>query len=551
MDNYNFQNETIVDYLPNKVDLSQQILLSSDIKERRTIEINPPNSNVIGISSTSASNVSQFKIQSETEFIDLQNWNLSFQVTNVVIPAPAGSTVNVVQLDGRYACIERVSCVCAGQEVATINNNFAKHRNAKYMNEAFVQNYLSDGMLLNPGNAKLKSVLTDSRIPTSATFYGDLVNNNPANMITGATAPGANNIDVNGVKTASRTANNAGFGAFTTDLADCGTQQVTIPMSELVSLFEIDRYFPLFLLNGGFTINIYWSSPTQAFFTDAGVFTPYAAAPAAGGVATSASFVPTPITSYEIKNIKMVCDLITPSETLINSYKMAANSDEGFNLIYQDFQVNSSPTVTYNGNGNIQYQVNLSSSSLTSVLIYFQSNTVANASNGWSNSHFPYLGVKNHSIQLNNKYYPSVALNTPQEMALYSARGKAVLGNQLSNFVCFNPYVYGWAETSVTQIIPGSSTTAGATSDYATSATAFLIYHGLEKVFGEGNSVIKNGLDLKNGTSQITIKYDEDRSRVGSSSLIGACPNNQYTSYALCTFQRLFSIRNGQLEIIG
>jgi hypothetical protein len=76
MESYNYQNETVIDYLPNKVDLNEQLAISSDIKNRRYVEIYPPNQSLSNISSTSMNNVSVFKISSPSEWMDCMNANI-------------------------------------------------------------------------------------------------------------------------------------------------------------------------------------------------------------------------------------------------------------------------------------------------------------------------------------------------------------------------------------------------------------------------------------------------------------------------------------------
>ena len=520
MENYNFQNETVIDMIPMQANLDEQLMLSSDIRGRRTIEINPPQ-NTMTISGTSMNNVVQFKIQSASEWLDFMNSNLVYTVSNVA--GASGTVQNLTMLDGRYACINRVSVSSGGVELQVSNDNFNRHRNSKYLNECFKTNYESDARILNSGNAKLCPVISSSTVLGATAFYGalesDCANFCTANGETGHT-------DALGAILPAYAGSTGSFGCFNSFISDKSYQQVSIPLSEICSLASIQKYFPLYLLNDGLQVNIYFSSPQNAFFSD-------------NGNGTTGGFVPSTLTSYKLSNIKMVVDLITASDSLNNSYKMKAMSAEGINLVYDDFQVVSAGQKVFSGLGNQQFQVNVSTTSLKSALIYFSAN-VDNAQNAWGNSHFPYLGVQGVYINCNNTNYPSVPLNTPLEIMLYNNRSKNVVGNQLSQFLANLPAVFGASEQpTATQVV--------------SSTTAFFVFFNFEKVLGE-NNMIRNGLDLKSGTSQITVHWNEDPARDGalSNNLDGALGSTGiYTPYILAEFQRLFSIRNGQLEVIG
>ena len=526
MESYDYQTSTVLDYLPNKIDLSEQLLLSSDIKERRYNEFIPINSQQVkGISSTSMSFVTQFKISSQSEWLDFQSCNLSYAVGNVVVPA--GSSCNTVVMDGKYACINRITASINGQEIGVGNNDLNKHQNIKYLNESFTSNYLSDAVTSNGGNVKLQSVLTSSLPPVSDLFYESL-NQSPYNMVVSTNT--ANLEDATGVLVPAGVAVQASYGYKSLAYPNKLTQGVTIPMSELLSVFAIDKYFPLFLVPE-MLINIYWASPVSTFWSDCGVYS-----------TILASYLSTPLTSYDISNIKITGDLLQCSEALNNSYRVKAMSNEGINLVFDDILVKSGGSTKYNGSQNVNMQVNLSTSSLKSVLFYIQSNK-STQQNAFSNSHCPYLGLSNFWINLNNKQYPQIALNSTYDIASYNLKNKGVNGNQLSNFVSSNPFVYQASEVTPT----------GATTDIVPSVTTFSIYSNFEKIINENPQIIKNGVDLKTGNCTINLNWNENND-VNASDMRTAIlgdSSGQYTPYVQCCYQRLLQLKDGMVNILG
>ena len=534
MESYNYQNETVIDYLPNKVDLNEQLAISSDIKNRRYVEIYPPNQSLSNISSTSMNNVSVFKISSPSEWMDCMNANIVCTVNGVGLPT--GAVGNAILLDGKYSLINRVQCTVGGVEVCPANSQFSTHRNAKYLNEAFVENYLNDATLLNGGNAKLASVLKNSSLPTGKTLYGDL-NASPFNMLDGTAASTATNStavskDAYGVITVKNgTALPAGFGYQNQYIKNTSSQTVTIPLGDLVSLFGIDKYFPLFAV-GEVVLTISWNSPVLAFWSDSCTLD------AAGAYSAVA-----PLSSYALSDIKLTCDLLTCSDALNNAYKMKALSEEGINIVFDDWIVGTSNPFSFTPGSARQMKVELSTSSLKSILFYIQGQN-ENNQNAWSNSHFPYLGIQSFQCMVNNVNYPANPLSNCTDIVLYNNRGRGVINNQLAQFVANNPYVLGRAECQV----------AGSVNDPATAVTSFMIYNNFERILNENPQLLKNGVDLKSGTSSVTIKWNENNDAANQSNIVkGALgsANGQYSAYALCTYQRLFQIARGKVDIIG
>ena len=560
MENYDYQSETVVNYLPNKANLDEELLLSADIKGRRYVELFPNSSSEVkGINSAAMNNVSVFKITSASEWLDLMNANLIFNVSNVQLPA---GSKNVIVPDGRYAFIQRITCSINGVEVQSNIQDFNKHRNAKYLNEAFISNYTSDSLMLNPGNSKLSYILA-SGIPTGQNHYRYL-GASSQNMIDNAASNSSGGCyDACGVNTYTASAKTNNFGYRYMGITDQTTQTFTIPLSELINLFAIEKYFPLLLCNDGILINIYWASPTTAFFSDLGTYTA-GTAPAPGPVAPG-TFQSSAITSYDVANIKIACDMLVMSDTLNNAYKSKALSDEGVNLVYDDFLVQTLSLPSGFSGTQRNFQAHLSTSSLKSILFYQQAKNLQNVQNAWCNSNFCYLGVNGFQIMLNNTLYPPKPLNTPTEICLWNNRSRGVISNQISQFVATNPWVFGNTECSVSAV--GYDAAHGSATDYPVSATAFMIYSNFEKILNEGN-ILRNGVDLKSGNSTINIIWQENTDNSAGavavrSAALGQAPgingnpagsatgNGLYSAYVLSTYQRLFTIRNGTVEVIG
>ena len=538
MDNYNYQSETVIDFLPQKADLSEQLLLSSDVKERRYNEFIPINSqSVAGINSTGLNFVSQFRISSVSEWLDLQTANLCFTVGNIVLPA--GSAANTVVLDGKYACIDKVTMQVGTSDVVSSNNAVNKHANIKHLNESFTANYLSDALLCG-GDAKLCSVLTSSAPPTSASFYGSL-GASPQNLLpaTNTGIAGSLTVDVNGVLIPNVPARQVGYGYRNSSMQTKGMQSVSIPMAELVSFFAIDKYFPLFL-SGEVLINIYWASPVTSFWSDVGVYT----AAVAGPPAVPASFVPSSISSYDVTGIKITADMLTCSESLNNSYRLKAMSEEGLNLVYDDILVLVGVPTPFTGSQKTM-SANLSTASLKSCLFYTQP-VQNNVQNSWSNSHMAYLGLSGFSMNLNNKQTPQLPLQTPMDFAMFNLKNKGVNANQLSNFVSSNPYVF-----CASEVAPAGTASNG---DIVPAVTCFMVYSNFEKILNENMQIVRNGVNLKDGNSSIAVTWNENPD-VGAiatairEAVLGA--KNSYQPYLQCTYQRVLRFANGTVQPIG
>jgi hypothetical protein len=526
-----------VDYLPGEVDWSRPIKLSSDIKRRDWTQVFPPNTSVTGINGASMSATTEIKLQDNSRFMDTATWNLEFSIGNIVLPA---CSANFVCCDGPYAPLARVNVSIGGVNISTGVMDLNKHLNARYLNQVNAQQYINDANTLNPGNSKLLSVLNSTSVPQTKPFYSSLADSpgnliNPYNQVAGGNA--ATDItsaalkDAYGFLTSIPTAttilaNNANYyGYNNVDNQDRTTQFFSIPLGEICPFFGAEgRYLPLFLFQN-VIIQIYWASPQTCFVSDASV--------AASGVIVN-------VASYDVKNIKLSGDLITASESLVNGYKLKASSEDGIILPYNDFLVQNG-TFTSAGSAR-NFQCNLSTQNLKSVLVYQQPVDQQNKQNYFSNSNFIYNGIRGLQMVVNNQNVPSNPLNTSTEIQVFNARSRGTIGNQLSGCVAANKWVSGKCEC-----IP---TAAGAlATDIPAAITSWFFYNSMENVINESVEVTGNGQDLKSHNSVMNIRWQEDTPNTKMTAILTASQN--YNLYSQMTFLRALVIRLGNVELVG
>jgi hypothetical protein len=84
-----------------------------------------------------------------------------------------------------------------------------------------------------------------------------------------------------------------------------------------------------------------------------------------------------------------------------------------------------------------------------------------------------------------------------------------------------------------------------------------MIYNSYEKIINEDPQILKNGVDLKSGSSTITVKWSDNSDANSANAIACLAPAlsgniaNKYVANCLCVFQRLFSITEGQVQIHG
>jgi hypothetical protein len=551
MQSYDYVATGIRDYLPMEVDLERDLMLTSEVLRREYVEINPPQNSVNGISSSSIGNVTEIKLSDPSRWLDTSTLVLQMDVGNVVAPSPAAGNslyANVCQLDGPCAMFNRMNVSIGGVNLSTVND-LNKHMAARWLNSAMASHVMQEAQLYNPGCTKLVPILqSPASYQNSPTLYGALANS--AGNISIVTASAGSTVVANASTTAAAAkygldcmgfpTNNtgvtsamiaAGYGYENSFEPSPTRVSVTIKLSDICPFFQQMRYLPLFLLKD-VIFSFYYSSPDQCFMTDL-----FSAVTADGSSPT-----PVSISSYDVTNIKLACDLITCSDVLNNRYRMLAASEDGIILPFDDIAVQSQ-SFAYAGTDR-QFQCQLSTANLKSVLFYQQSTKASSASNSWCNTNFHYLGVNKFQLQINNNNLPTNPLNRVTDIMTYNNRSRGVLGNELSQFVCNNPWIaYGMEcaplEGAITSSIPATF-------------VSFLLFSSLEKVINENPEILRNGYNLKDASSTITIKWSENTTAGVAGTIQGAIlkTDKMYTVYAQMAYQRTIILKNGMIELI-
>jgi hypothetical protein len=566
MQSLNYVSEGIVDLLPNELDLSRPLKLSQQILRRETVQIKPALDTVKGINSSNIGNVTQFTLSDPSAWVDTQSMVLNLTVGNVQLSAARPGTsqsTSICFLDGPYAVLNRVNMNINGISINS-PNEVSKHYTAKWLNEALTGHVLHDAINENVGCGKLVPLLAGTNgggYVTAQAAYTDLCQsmgniqyssaaptNPPQNTPLGSFDALGFSTFVNGTTSTfpvDPTVVGTGYGYQNSLMGDPTQKQITIPLSEVCPMLKQHRYLPLYLLKK-LDVTLFYSSPQACFFTDAVGYT----AAVVGPPAVAAIYTPIPITSYDITNISMSCDLLTCSDELNNSFRMMAESeDQPIMIPFDDYTVVQN-SYQYSGTAR-QLQVQVSSANVKSLLFYQQSNLVAGAQNAWSNSNFHYLGLNSFQIQAGNKMFPQSPLMTCKDIMSYNSRSRGTLGNQLSSFVCQNPWI-----AHASEVAPNGAGGIGLPSSF----TSFFVYTNFENILNEDPDVIRNALNMKDSNSTITVKWVENKDNDGTTgplataiqaSILGpTAGGQQYTAYALVCYQRVLIIKKGMIEVI-
>jgi hypothetical protein len=568
MQSYQFETTGIQNYLPNELSWERDLLLSQEVLRREYVEIMPPLNKAENISSSNLGSTIEFKFSDPSRWLDTSTLCLIFDVGAITMPASAaqaGQTqeCNICMLDGPFAVISRMNVSVGGQSLSTMNE-LHKHLSAKYLNGAMASHVMQEAQLYNPGCAKFVPILeAPTQFQTAPQIYGKLANslaNFPTSVAHGANAAGA--ADAMGFVTAQSTSTAAmtvaGYGYQNSIEGSNAQKTVCIKIGDICPFFQQMRYVPLFLLKD-IIFSFYFASPVQAFMCDVGTVANAAADTGDPLVGSPPTWVSGQnITSYSVLNCKMTCDLITCSDVLNNRYKMLAASDEGIIMPFDDVAVQST-TFNFTNTGTArQFQVQLSTANLKSLLFYQQSAETAQSQNGWGNTNFHYLGIQNFQLSANNNSLPVNPISRARELMLYNNRSRGVIGNELSEFVPNNPWIAHGMECA--PLVPTGTTQAlkasAAAGSIPASFVAFFVYTNFEKIINENPDVLKNGMDLKQANSTITIKWNENIYPGAGSpgagipvTLLGSA-TGAYNVHAQMTYQRSLILRNGMIELI-
>ena len=528
-----YVSKSILNVMPDAIDLSKEIKYSSYVTKREYVEVFPSNAgSTINVTSSNLGSSCKIILADPSRWLDKRSGCLVMDIGGLTITTPATQKCNFAVLDGPCAMINKVNVYVNGQMLHSGSiSNFNKIATALQVNNGSIASYLSDESALTGGCEKLKYVLTNSTLgcPETQSFYQSVANS-PYNLVPLDVSDAAL-FDCQGFLTGdgnhnpkSAAALAAGYGQSMTGYTSTSKQTISIPLSTLSSFFDAYEMLPLFITRE-VIIELFWASPTQTFASDYRTATALVSAPLA-------------FSGYTIDNLRVCCDLVTCSEEINDLYRLKAASSEGIIIPYDDIAVSA---ITQRFGSNKTQQAVLSTSNLKSLLYFRQADLVHQSQNGWSNSNYAYLGCTNFSVKINNSLTPQAPLVSPQAILTYNMKNRASLNNQLSNCIANNPFVFYRAEC-----IP---TAAGAVAaDIPAALTSFMIYNNFERIFEEID--VGNGVSLANAGSQITVQYTDDPAAAAKATVLLGGPAT-YTSYMVMTYGKAIIFADGTTQIRG
>lgn len=527
-----YVSKSILNVMPDAIDLSKEIKYSSYVTKREYVEVYPSNAgSTIQVTSSNLGSSAKIILADPSRWLDKRSGCLVMDIGGLTITTPATQKCNFAVLDGPCSMINKVNVYVNGQMLHSGSiSNFNKISTALQINNGSISSYLSDESALTGGCEKLKNVLSSGACPESTSWYQSIANS-PYNFVP-ALVPDAVLFDAQGFLTGVGTHNPqtaaavaAGYAQSSSLYQSNATQTISIPLSTLSSFFDAYEMLPLFITRE-VIIELFWAAPAQTFVSD------YRTATAL--VAPALTF-----TSYNITNLRVCCDLVTCSEEINDLYRLKAASSEGIIIPYDDIAVSA---ITQKFGSNHTQQAVLSTSNLKSLLYFRQADIVHNAQNGWSNSNYCYLGCTNFSVKINNTLTPQAPLVSPQAILTYNMKNRASLNNQLSNCISNNPYVFYRAEC-----IPTAA--AATATDIPAGLTSFMIYNNFERIFEEID--VGNGVSLANAGSQITVQYTDDAFAAPKATILLGGANATYTSYMVMTYGKAIIFADGTTQIRG
>jgi len=434
-------------------------------------------------------------------------------------------------------------------------NNLNKVAACVQINNGSIASYTSDDATLTGGNERLKAVLLNTDTPSCAQLnraltdspYNFLAGN--ANVAVGTQLFATDALGFCTIPLVPKLANglvaNNSYGYSNINSVNAGTQTICIPLSVLHPFFDSDTMIPLSICNQ-IVIEIFWASPQQAFCSD---ITSAAGTAAANGTApVSGPLVG--ITSYQIKNLKISCDLVTCADEINDLYKLKAASSEGLIMPYDDYAM-STKSMTWSSGASQVHQAILSTANLKSMIMFRQSNAVANGQNAWSNSNYMYSGIQGYTTTINNSNLPQNPLNTQNAMLAFNMRSRSSTNNQLSNCLANNSYVFGKCETVATPLTNAAAgnITANYTSIAPAGLCSFMIYNNYEKIHEDID--VGNGLNLQSSGSMLSVKYLEDQGGAGDPAGLKAAQFGPYTLYLLMRYGKALVFADGAIQVRG
>jgi hypothetical protein len=538
-----YVSKTILNVLPDSIDLSKEIKYSSYVQRRDYTEIYPTTQPPAAITSSNLGTSVRIVLADPARWLDKRSACLMMDIGGIVAQNPT-DVGNFAVLDGPCAMLSRVNIFVGGQQIngGTINT-INKVACVNQFNNGSIASYLSDEASMTGGCEKLRYALSIGGVPTTGSVYNTLTNS-PFNLLPTKVVPPAGSTlkDAQGFLTSKGlyspgVAGNDGgplYGYNSSNYVNNAVQTVSIPLSVLSDFFNHSEMLPLFLCKE-VVIELFFASPIVTFCSDV------TTVGTGGGVAGVSS----PLASYTVTNLKVVCDLVTCAPELDDMYKLKAASSEGLIIPYDDYAM-SSKTVAWSSGASVVHQCPLTTNNLKSAIVFRQAQMVESQQNGWSNSGYLYNGITGYVSNVNNTNIPANPLNSLQAMLTFNMRCRASIGNQLSNCIANNRFIFGAAET-----IP---TAPAAVAGDIAPICGFMIYNNYQKINDEEIDV-GNGLSLASAGSMLNIKYMEDIGGVGSPAALRAAallgPSNSYNLYVLMQYGKALIMSEGTIQIKG
>ena len=319
-DSLSYVSKSILNVLPDAIDLTKEIKYSSYVTRRDYIDVYPTVQPTGPVTSSNLGSATRIVVSDPARWLDRRSAVLSLDLGGLVVPA--NTFGNYAVLDGPCAMISRANIYVAGQMLngGTINN-LNKVAACVQINNGSVASYVSDEATLTGGNERLRSLLLNTDSPTCATLNRALADS-PYNFIAGnANVNNAGQLfatDALGfcsTPVAPQIANglvgNNFYGYSNVNSVNSATQTLCIPLSVLHPFFDDDTMIPLSICKE-IVIEIFWASPVQTFKADL---------TAAAGTAVANNVLPAtgatvPITSYTLSNLKISCDLVSCADEI-------------------------------------------------------------------------------------------------------------------------------------------------------------------------------------------------------------------------------------------
>ena len=181
----NYISKSILNVMPDAIDLSKEIKYSSYVQRREYVEVFPTTQPPTKITSANIGTAVRINLADPGRWLDKRSGTLQMDIGGITPTNPTTDLGNFAVLDGPCSMLNRCNVYVGGQQINGGSiNNLNKVAAAVQMNNGSVSTYCSDESALLGGCDKLKYVLNDGDAPESGIFY-ETVANSPYNLLPG------------------------------------------------------------------------------------------------------------------------------------------------------------------------------------------------------------------------------------------------------------------------------------------------------------------------------------------------------------------------------